>query len=252
MNISNKEDANKYYDIINKYIDNYIDNWKIKPSKLYKYLKLDNPKFKSFLKRNGLSEISGIKRIILDVIEDRKHMELDGVMKFERFKLNESFENSKDSPLNLWLISPPTIEHEKIISDAFNISLGHISNLNENIHLYEIDNFGKKSRIIIFSEDELNLIYKKIEDKAYNFITNKLITIDKIDKIILNHPIKFISKDIIDEKMFRNTYKDRMNKNTLLLTIVDLIQSEIKSMPIIKHKTLKNYHIWEINSETKF
>ena len=38
MSINNREDANKYYQIMNELVDEYIDKWKIRPAKLKKYL----------------------------------------------------------------------------------------------------------------------------------------------------------------------------------------------------------------------
>jgi hypothetical protein len=39
MSINSKEDANKYYQVVNNLVDDYIDKWKIKPSNLKKILK---------------------------------------------------------------------------------------------------------------------------------------------------------------------------------------------------------------------
>ena len=33
MSINSREDANKYYQVVNKLVDEYIDKWKIKPSR---------------------------------------------------------------------------------------------------------------------------------------------------------------------------------------------------------------------------
>jgi hypothetical protein len=81
--ISNSEEAHGYYKIVNDLIDEYIVKWGIKPSSLSRYLK--NSKLDQLLKINGLSDIEGIDRVLKDVIEDRSHMERDGIMKFESF-----------------------------------------------------------------------------------------------------------------------------------------------------------------------
>jgi len=39
MSINSREDANKYYQVVNKLVDEYIDKWKIKPTNLKRYLK---------------------------------------------------------------------------------------------------------------------------------------------------------------------------------------------------------------------
>ena len=38
MAINNREDANRYYQIVNELVDDYLDKWKIRPSNLKRYL----------------------------------------------------------------------------------------------------------------------------------------------------------------------------------------------------------------------
>ena len=92
MSINNREDANKYYQLINNLVDDYIDGHKIRPSKLRSYLKPGGQRFNKFLERNKLKDIKGAEVILKDVIEDREHMEKDGVLAFESFNLLESAE----------------------------------------------------------------------------------------------------------------------------------------------------------------
>jgi hypothetical protein len=90
MSINNREDANNYYKLINGLVDDYIDNHKIRPSKLSSYLKPGGQRFNKFLERNKLKDVKGAEIILKDVIEDRNHMESDGVITFESFKYFES------------------------------------------------------------------------------------------------------------------------------------------------------------------
>jgi hypothetical protein len=128
MSINNREDANRYYQQINGLVDEYIDKWKIRPSNLKKYLQPGSDRFNKFLERNKLKDIKGASRVLSDVIDDRYHMEKDGVITFESFKLFESDEY-KFSNLCECLykgIEKSNIEHEKIIADYYGVSLGHI------------------------------------------------------------------------------------------------------------------------------
>ena len=50
MSISSREDANKYYQVVNKLVDDYMDKWKIRPTNLKRYLKTGSDKFEKFLK----------------------------------------------------------------------------------------------------------------------------------------------------------------------------------------------------------
>ena len=86
MSINNREDANKYYQIMNELVDEYIDKWKIRPAKLKKYLTPGSKRFNRFLERNRLGDIKGVDVILKDIIEDRFHMESDGVLTFENYK----------------------------------------------------------------------------------------------------------------------------------------------------------------------
>ena len=91
----------------------------------------------SFLERSGLKDVQGIKRVVSDVLEHRRNMELDldKVMKFESFNsLNESVLNLKDS----------TVEHEKVLADYYKTSLSHVDPIDKNLHLYLVSDFGKK------------------------------------------------------------------------------------------------------------
>src|SRR5690554_6926335 len=92
MSINTREDANKYYKIINELVDDYIIKWKIRPSRLKKYLSPGSKRFDRFLKRNKLDEIKGSSVILKDIIEDRYNMEKDGVLTFESYNIFESEE----------------------------------------------------------------------------------------------------------------------------------------------------------------
>jgi 5-methylcytosine-specific restriction endonuclease McrA len=68
MSINNREDANNYYKLINGLVDDYIDNHKIRPSKLSSYLKPGGQRFNKFLERNKLKDVKGAEIILKDDI----------------------------------------------------------------------------------------------------------------------------------------------------------------------------------------
>jgi len=90
--ITNSEEANKYYQLVNQYIDEYTETHKIKPSKLGNYLK-NNQKLVRFIERKGLKDIKNINQVISDVVSDRIAMEKDLV---EHLKVSNS-SNRKNS-----------------------------------------------------------------------------------------------------------------------------------------------------------
>ena len=54
MSINNREDANRYYQLVNELVDDYMNNSKIKPSNLKRYLQPGSDRFNKFLSRNNL------------------------------------------------------------------------------------------------------------------------------------------------------------------------------------------------------
>ena len=120
--IKNSEDANKYYRVVNEYIDDYLDNWKINPVNLKKYL--NKERLSRFIERKGLKEISNIDIIINDVIDDRISIEKDKVMKFESYLISESseFKIEEISKCVQVGIGKSNISHEKKLADFFDVS----------------------------------------------------------------------------------------------------------------------------------
>lgn len=82
-NISNRDEANFYYNKINDIIDGYIVNYKIRPSEINNYIKNN---LKEFISDIGLSNINRIENIIIDVVDHRLNTQKDGIMTFESFK----------------------------------------------------------------------------------------------------------------------------------------------------------------------
>jgi hypothetical protein len=78
--INNSEDLNKYYNIVNQYVDEYIDKWKIKPTNLKNYLLGNKSRLVNFLEKKGLRDINRIDRVVSDVIEHRVELYKDGVI----------------------------------------------------------------------------------------------------------------------------------------------------------------------------
>lgn len=212
------EDIGQYYETINLLIDKYISTHKIKPSKLGTYLKPGSAKLESFIKNNGLSDVNGIKRIIRDVIDDRNHMEKDGILTFESF-LNE----------DLFTTYEPTVEHEKILADYYNVGLGHVT-LTDETHTYDIQDFGKKFKCIIYSKKELFKIYKNLENEAYENFSHIEIT--------LKHNVSLKGSEVVSEEKFRETYKRKMGLNNVIKTVSSL-KGQYKC-------EVKGYYIWVV------
>lgn len=197
MSINNREDANKYYQIINGLVDDYIDNHKIRPSRLSAYLKPGGQRFNKFLERNKLKDIKGIDIILKDVILDREHMENDGVITFENFNYFQSDEFRINSLRECLYkgIDKSTLDQEKILADYFDTNLGSISIIDSDKHYFSVEEWdGERKKVVIFSEEEIEVITENIIQ--YIMSETSRITIDvaginlKVEKFLDKHLIK--------------------------------------------------------------
>lgn len=235
MSINNREDANKYYTLVNKLIDNYIDEWKIRPINLRKYLKKGSTKIDNFIKRNSLSDISGIKRIINDVIDDRVHMEKDGVLTFENFKIFESDE-FKISSLTQCLykgINKTDIKDEKVLADHFDANLSQIDVVDSQKHLFKISNWENNDLlVIVYSNDEFEVIKNNIKEFILNELLKKEVDVEGI-KIVLNN--------FIDRQKFEQAMED-IKDDKLTSLFNKAIKSEYSNFKLTKTDT---HFIWK-------
>lgn len=235
MSINNREDANKYYHLVNELVDDYIDKWKIRPSNLKRYLKPGSERFNKFILRNNLSEVVGINRVINDVIEDRVSMEKDGVMAFESFKYFES-SDFKIQSLKQTLykgIEKSDIKMEKILADYFDTNLSDIDVVDSDKHLFKVSGWSDEDiKVIIYSEEDLEVISNNIFEHLYEELVRKEVEITANIKINLNK--------LIDKDKFNEQFIDIFPENKVIQTISDLLSGEYK-------KKTSKYHIWVLN-----
>ena len=231
MSINNREDANKYYQQINKLVDEYMESGKIRPSNLKRYLQPGSERFNKFLSRNNYKEIAGVDQILSDVIEDRVNMERDGVLTFENFKFFESDE-FKISSIRQCLykgIGKADINMEKALADVFDINLGSITGDPET-HLFEINDWdGKDVKSIIYSKEDLDIIYLNVVEHLYDEIKKKEVELTPTIKITLNN--------IIKEEDFRINMDLYFEEDVYLNLVSDLLKMEF-------YKEFNNYFIW--------
>ena len=217
--MKNSEEINKYYKLINEYIDIYLDNWKISPKKLKRYL--SSERISNFLEKKGLKEIKNIERIIEDVIQDRISIETDSVMTFESF---ESFElNEKNSDLSQCLhigINKSNINHEKILADHFDISLSQIDSINSDLHQFKIND----DKFIIYDEKEIEIIKSNIKD----WMIEKIL-LDKISIKIGNKDLNLEISNVIDKEKLENYLSQEIKEIKSIISSIlgcELIKSE--------------------------
>jgi len=160
IKLKNREDANKYYKIVNEIIDKFIDNTNARPKEVYVYI---NKNMRKFLDNNKLSEVVGIERVVSDVIEHRKSLQDDNILTFEGF--SSVLEDISDLKSN-------NVRKEKILADFFHISSGHIDTINQDLNIYQVKDFDESYFVTCLSENDLNQIRTKLK----NLLTNKIIS----------------------------------------------------------------------------
>jgi hypothetical protein len=234
MSINNREDANNYYKLINGLVDDYIDNHKIRPSRLSSYLKPGGQRFNKFLERNKLKDVKGAEIILKDVIEDRNHMESDGVITFESFKYFES-NDFKISNLKECLykgIDKADIKMEKILADYFDVNLGSIDVLDSDNHKFKLEDWQNDDwNVVIYSKEEYEVILYNVIEHLYEELSKK--EIDLIDGISIQMS-KLINENIFENKMSDILIGDKLNK---------LISNCLGEDWSFKEE-VKNYFIW--------
>lgn len=217
MSIKSREDANKYYQIVNELVDEYMSKGKIRPSNLKRYLQPGSERFKKFLIRNKLNEITGIDRVLSDVIEDRANMESDGVLTFENFKFFESDE-FKIASMKQCLykgIEKADLNMEKVLADIFDTNLGSIDIVDSEKHCFKIED---EEEVFIYSKEDISVIGLNIIDHLYDELCKK--------EVVLADDISINLSDLVGKESFEKKMNDFFNEEFLLKLIGKLLDSE--------------------------
>lgn len=235
MSINSREDANKYYQVVNKLVDEYMDKWKIRPTNLKRYLKTGSDKFEKFIERNGLKDINGIKQVINDVIDDRVNMETDGVLTFESFKVFESDDFKVTSLLQCLYkgIGKTDIKTEKFLADHFDANLSQIDIVDSDKHLFKVTNWENDDLlVIVYNKDEMDIIKGNIKE----YLTNELLK-EKVDLIGIKIPLE----DIVDKSKAENYIESFLTPGK----ISDLINNSLENnFTKFNFEKTDDFYIW--------
>lgn len=215
MSISSREDANKYYQLINGLVDEYVESHKIRPSKLRSYFKPGGDKFTKFLKKNGLDNIRGANQVLNDVIDDRVSEEVDGVVTFETFKYFESDEFKINSMKECLYkgIDKSTISQEKILADYFDTNLSSIDIVDTHKHKFNVEDWeGDKKLVVIYSSEEFEIIRTNFKDYLFDEISNQKIEVGTFEIELKNLIDKKICDDKLEDKLSLNVTTDLISE----------------------------------------
>jgi hypothetical protein len=222
MSINSREDANKYYQMINDLVDEYTEKNKIRPSNLKRYLQPGSERFNKFLERNKLKDIKGASIILKDIIEDRDSMERDGVITFESFKMFES-EEFKIRSMKQCLykgIEKATQQMEKVLADHFDTNLGDIDIIDADKHIFKINDWNNyDAEVVIYSKEDLEVIEGNMVDHLYSELSKS--------KISLTDSISIELSDLVKKEAFESKMLDFFTKEFLIKTISDLLNGKL-------------------------
>lgn len=236
MSITCREDANKYYQVVNKLVDEYIEEWKIKPANLKKYLKPGSDKFEKFVERNGLKDINGIKQVINDVIEDRVHMETDGVLTFESFKVFESDEFKITSLIQCLYkgVGKTDIKAEKFLADHFDANLSQIDIIDTDKHMFKISNWENEDLlVIVYNKDEFDIIRENIKEYLLDMLLEK--QVDLISGISLK------LEGFIDKEKFEVQIESKLTDDVVTELINESLTNNYTDFNFEK---TESYYLW--------
>jgi hypothetical protein len=224
MSINNREDANRYYQLINDLVDDYTEKWKIKPSNLKKYLRPGSEKFNRFLERNKLKDIKGCDRILKDVIEDRYSLEKDGVLTFENYKFFESNDFKIPSMKECFYkgIDKANQSMEKILADYFDTNLSDIDIVDASKHLFKINDWNNDDlSVIIYSEEEFDIIKSNITEHLLDELEDR--------EVELSNGLNIKLKDIISKDTYEKKMRELLTDNFCIKLLEDLFEHKYKS-----------------------
>jgi lipopolysaccharide export LptBFGC system permease protein LptF len=234
MSINNREDVNKYYQVINGLVDDYLDKWKVRPSNLKRYLQPGSERFNKFLERNKLKDIKGAAVILKDIIEDRDSMEQDGVITFESFKMFES-EEFKIHSLKQCLykgIEKATQKMEKVLADHFDTNLGDIDIVDADKHIFKVNDWNNYDvEVVIYSKEEMDVILTNVVEHLYGELSKK--------KIELSQHISIELSDLIKEDAFTNKIENILTEDMAKNLISDCLDNGFKFKA-----EFQGYFIW--------
>ena len=236
MSINSREDANKYYQVVNKLVDEYIDKWKIKPTNLKRYLKNGSDKFEKFINRNGLKDINGIKQVISDVIEDRVHMESDGVLTFESFKVFESDEFKITSIIQCLYkgIGKTDIKAEKFLADHFDANLSQIDIVDTDKHMFKISNWENEDLlVIVYNKDEFDIIKENMKEYLYEELLKQ-----QIDLIV---GVSLRLNTLVDKDKFYTDIESKLSDSLITDLINDSLEMNYTKFDFEK---TDDYYLW--------
>jgi len=246
--ISNSEDLNKYYKMINLKLKKFSD-MNIPQNKIAKYLKPGTENFKAFIKSDeDLKDVDGIETVLKDIIEDTYAAYKDGLFNKKNKKgAVEKFENFliKENVLNIELSDGDMHNHEKALADIYKVSISYIDVLDPKIHLYKVNDNGRIRKAMVLTISEIDKVKIAIIDHLALEINNKHFNFTDLKLTI---PIKL--EDIVSLSSLKSALAERVTKDDVI-KIIALNTGMDVDVRFVNSHLLNNdeYYLFEVVSE---
>lgn len=197
--IETKEEANMYYEIVNRAVDEYVDKWGVRPSMLSKYLSGAKSRAR-LLASAGVEDVQNIDRVLDDVLEDREAMERDRVMTFESFSAGEG--------------------HERAAAEHCRTSLGHVVAKADYDHVYHVEDMGDTRTLAVRSDEDMEAFKRLVADRLAQEVLGDETTIHKTDLGLssgrrVRTRVNLRMEDIVDRVMLQEALDETLDTKKL-------------------------------------
>jgi hypothetical protein len=240
---NNRGEFTSIYKEIRDKIKSKYSDWNISDTDIIKYLSKNSNRF---IESNSLDEISS--KVFKDILEHKNNRRKD----MKNKKKNESvlsFNNFTSVNESFFEMEKPTIEHEKVLADLFNTSVGHVEVVDEDNHIYSVTDFQIREMVCILSEKDFEKVKSNILDKLIDEISAKSLVIEEVDNVKLDVQFMLDIKDIFDKSKLENWSK----KFLVDSNVITLVTNTIKDTLVFIHdysdvefvKKISGHFVWK-------
>jgi len=249
--ISNSEELNNYYKMINTKLKKYSD-MNISHDKIAKYLMPGTQNFSNFISEDDdLKDVDGIEVVLKDIIHDIygafkdglfKKIQNGSIKKFENYMVNESIFNFQTTEEDIH-------KHERALADIYKVSISYIECIKEDIHLYSVNDDGVMRKVMVFTTEEIEKVKTNILEKLIDSTKNKFYSFKNISDLELGMDKKLQMKDVLDYDKVKALLDKEITEDDIVETIASNVDLNIEVK--FQKKTNLNsvdYYLFEIVS----
>jgi hypothetical protein len=239
----NRQEVTSIYKRISDKIKKRYSAHDISENDIINYLSKNSNRF---IESNSLDEISS--KVFKDILNHKKNR----VMDMKKKKKNDSilnFNNFTSINESFFEIEKPTIEHEKVLADLFNTSVGHVEIVDEENHIYSVTDFQIREMVCILSEKDFEKVKSNILMKLIEEISAKSLVIEEVDNVKFDVQFMLDIKDIFDKSKLESCSK----KFLIDTNVVALVTNNLRDTLVFVHdysdvefvKNVSGFFVWK-------